>query len=62
MIARSSIAFLLVAGASAQCGGGFKIAGSSTVEPVAAAWAQGYGAKCSIPVITDVTDNPPTGG
>jgi ABC-type phosphate transport system substrate-binding protein len=49
-------AFLVssVSAQSAQCGsGGFKVAGSSTVQPVAVSWAQNFGAQCNFPVVTN---------
>lgn len=55
MFLRSIVATILVAGASAQCGGSFKIAGSSTVLPVASAWANGYGQQCNIPIYSSAT-------
>jgi ABC-type phosphate transport system substrate-binding protein len=55
VLTRIIVAAIFVAGASAQCGGNFKIAGSSTVQPVATIWAQNYGQKCNIPIYTTAT-------
>jgi len=63
MLARATIAALLVAASSAQtCGTEvFRVAGANALEPVAALWGKNYAAKCNIPITTDVVANPPTG-
>ncbi len=53
MILRATVAALVVGAATGQCGSsGFKVAGSSTVYPVAESWAKGYAAKCGKVAIT----------
>ena len=43
---RATLAALMVGAATAQCGGNLKIAGSSTVFPIADEWGKNYATKC----------------